>query len=85
MADAPNFASTLMSTAFQVGIASAAFIGGAAISAGWAYSQLPLLSTVAFAGALVGTVLLATLDRASQTGPGLTFTPPAFPSCSESA
>jgi DHA1 family inner membrane transport protein len=62
-ADAPNFASTLMSTAFQVGIASAAAIGGAAISAGWAYSQLPLLSSVAFAGGLIGTLALVALDR----------------------
>ena len=62
-ADAPNFASTLMSTAFQVGIASAAAIGGAAISAGWAYGQLPLLSSVAFGGGLLGTVALVTFHR----------------------
>jgi MFS transporter, DHA1 family, inner membrane transport protein len=60
-ADAPNFASTLMSTAFQVGIASAAVIGGAAINAGWAYGQLPLLSSVAFGGGLLGTLALVTL------------------------
>jgi DHA1 family inner membrane transport protein len=63
VADAPNFASTLMSTAFQVGIASAAAIGGAAISAGWAYGQLPLLSSVAFGGGLLGTLALVTFHR----------------------
>jgi DHA1 family inner membrane transport protein len=65
-ADAPNFASTLMSTAFQIGIASAAFIGGAAISAGWAYAQLPLLSSVAFGGGLLGTLALVALDRSPK-------------------
>jgi DHA1 family inner membrane transport protein len=62
-ADAPNFASTLMSTAFQVGIASAAAIGAAALSAGWAYGQLPLLSSIAFGAGLVGTLALVVLDR----------------------
>jgi DHA1 family inner membrane transport protein len=69
VADAPNFASTLMSTAFQVGIATAAFIGGAAISAGWAYSQLPLLSAAALAAALVGTVILVMFDRSRELAP----------------
>lgn len=69
VADAPNFASTLMSTAFQVGIASAAAIGGAAISAGWAYGQLPLLSSVAFGGGLLGTVALVTFHRRPKPVP----------------
>ncbi len=68
-ADAPNFASTLMSTAFQVGIASAAFIGGAVIKAGWAYGQLPLLSSVAFAGGLLGTLALVSLSRSRAPVP----------------
>jgi DHA1 family inner membrane transport protein len=62
-ADAPNFASTLMSTAFQIGIAAAAAIGAAALSAGWAYGQLPLLSSMGFAAGLVGTAALVLLDR----------------------
>lgn len=66
VADAPNFASTLMSTAFQVGIAAAAALGGAAISAGWAYAQLPLLSATALAGALAGTFVLVARDNARK-------------------
>lgn len=63
VADAPNFGSTLLSTAFQVGIASAAALGGAAISAGWAYQQLPLMGASAMAAGLIGTLLLIRLDR----------------------
>ena len=47
----------------RLGIASAAFIGGAAISAGWAYGQLPLLSCMAFGCGLLGTLALVTLHR----------------------
>ena len=33
------------------------------ISAGWAYGQLPLLSSVAFGGGLLGTLALVTFHR----------------------
>jgi DHA1 family inner membrane transport protein len=61
--DAPNFASTLMSTSFQVGIAAGAALGGAVIATGWAYGQLPLLSAGALIAALIGTLVLLTWDR----------------------
>jgi DHA1 family inner membrane transport protein len=68
-ADAPNFASTLLSTAFQVGIAAAATLGGAAISAGLAYAYLPLLSAAAFGAALLGTLALVAIDRSRRLAP----------------
>lgn len=61
--DAPNFASTLISTAFNIGIASGAAIGGAAIAAGWGYASLPLIDSGATALALIGTLLLGLYDR----------------------
>lgn len=64
--DAPNLAATLMNTAFQVGIAIGALVGGMALGNGWAYAQLPLLSAGAFALALVGTLALVGLDRARR-------------------
>jgi len=63
VADAPNFGSTLLSTAFQVGIAAAAAIGGAGLSAGWSYQQLPLMGAAAMACGLAGTLILTWLDR----------------------
>ena len=59
--DAPNFASTLISTAFNVGIASGAAIGGAAIAWGWGYGSLPWLDLSSQCVALAGTLLLATV------------------------
>ena len=61
--DAPNFASTLMNTGSQVGIAAGAALGGLVITWGWNYGQLPLLSAGFAALALVGTLLLVTSDR----------------------
>jgi DHA1 family inner membrane transport protein len=63
VSDAPNFASTLMSTSFQVGIAAGAALGGAVIAAGWAYAQLPLLSTGSLVASLIGTLALLAWDR----------------------
>jgi predicted MFS family arabinose efflux permease len=52
-----------MNSASQVGIAAGAALGGLFITAGWSYSQLPLLSAGAAALALAGTLLLVTSDR----------------------
>jgi DHA1 family inner membrane transport protein len=52
-ADAPNLASTLISTAFNVGIAFGAWLGGTALSHGWQYAQLPWIATVYLTGALL--------------------------------
>jgi MFS transporter, DHA1 family, inner membrane transport protein len=51
--DAPNLASTLNQGAFNLGNATGAWLGGAALTAGAQYQQLPLL------GALVAAVALA--------------------------
>jgi DHA1 family inner membrane transport protein len=61
--DAPNFASTLMNTASQVGIAAGAALGGYVIASGWTYGQLPLIAALACIVALGGTLLLVSLDR----------------------
>jgi DHA1 family inner membrane transport protein len=44
--DAPNLASTLISTAFNIGIAAGAWLGGVALNAGWSYAQLPWISVL---------------------------------------
>jgi len=61
--DAPNFASTLISTAFNVGIAGGAAIGGAALAAGWGYGVLPLLDAAFLTLALCGVLVLMAYDR----------------------
>jgi DHA1 family inner membrane transport protein len=63
VSDAPNFASTLISTAFQVGIAVGAALGGSAIAMGWGYARLPLLSALFMGFALVGTLVLFAFER----------------------
>lgn len=61
--DAPTFASTLTSTAFNIGIAAGAAIGGAAINAGLSYGQLPLIGSACFTLALLVVLALAAYDR----------------------
>ena len=63
IADAPNFGSTLISTAFNTGIAGGAALGAAAIASGWGYGQLPLLTALFHALALAVTLGLVTYDR----------------------
>jgi DHA1 family inner membrane transport protein len=55
---APNLASTLISTAFNVGIAGGAWLGALALSAGWGYARLPWIS-IAFMGAALIVALLS--------------------------
>jgi DHA1 family inner membrane transport protein len=60
---APNLASTLSNTAFNIGIASGAGVGGAALTAGFAYDQLPWLPfAFCTAGGCVAVVSML-LDR----------------------
>jgi DHA1 family inner membrane transport protein len=76
--DAPNFASTLMNTASQVGIAAGAALGGYVIAAGWSYAQLPLVAAFACLLALLGALLLISLDRraaAVRPAAGTTIAP----------
>jgi DHA1 family inner membrane transport protein len=62
-ADAPNLASTLISTGFNLGIAIAAALGAAAINAGWGYTSLPPLGAACEIVALALLVLLALFER----------------------
>ena len=68
--DAPNLVSTLISTAYNVGIAAGAWLGGVALNTGWDYAQLPGISAVLVAIALVVALLSRALDRrAAADGP----------------
>ena len=62
-ADAPNFASTLISTAFNIGIAAGPWLGGLALNAGWGYARLPWISVFFVAAALAVAILSAALER----------------------
>jgi len=66
---APNLASTLSNTAFNIGIAAGAWIGGTALSAGLTYDQLPWLPFV-FDSAAGGVVVISwLLDRREAAAP----------------
>jgi MFS transporter, DHA1 family, inner membrane transport protein len=61
--DAPNLVSTLISTAFNIGIALGAWIGGVVLTQGWTYQQLPLLSAGLALTALVVAVVTWAVER----------------------
>lgn len=69
--DAPNLVSTLISTAYNIGIAGGAWLGGVALNAGWHYGQLPGISAVFMAvGLAVGLASwVADRRRAAANGP----------------
>jgi DHA1 family inner membrane transport protein len=69
VSDAPNFASTLLSTSFQVGIAIGAALGGAVIAAGLGYAALPLVSAGFFGLGLLTTLSLMAYDRRLKAKP----------------
>ena len=69
IADAPNFGSTLISTAFQVGIAIGAATGAAAIASGWSFGQLPWLSALFYGLGLIGVLGLLAYDRRLKVKP----------------
>jgi DHA1 family inner membrane transport protein len=58
-ASAPNLAATLNQSAFNLGNASGAWIGGSAIAAGLAYDTLPWLGAGGVLLALVSAVISA--------------------------
>ncbi|MGM4928130.1 MFS transporter [Tardiphaga sp. 619_E2_N8_5] len=60
--DAPNLASTLNQGAFNLGNATGAWIGGAALNAGVHYAQLPLLAALVTMVGL-GLTLSSLIDR----------------------
>ncbi len=65
---APNLVSTLISTAYNIGIAAGAWFGGVALGSGWHYAQLPGLSAIFVAIALVVALLSWGLDRRGAAG-----------------
>ena len=64
--DAPNLASTLVSTAFNLGIAGGAALGGFALERGWGYERLPWISLVFAIGGLMVALYLAAHDRSHR-------------------
>jgi MFS transporter, DHA1 family, inner membrane transport protein len=62
-ADAPNLASSLIPSGFNVGIALAAFVGAMMLNAGYAYRSLPLLGVAAM---IVATVVALSSHIAEQ-------------------
>ena len=66
--DAPNLASTLISTAFNIGIAVGPWLGGLALTYGWGYARLPWISVIFTVLALGIAVLLAAMDRRAAAG-----------------
>jgi DHA1 family inner membrane transport protein len=65
-ADAPHLASTLISTAFNIGIAAGAWLGGLALNAEWGYARLPWISVFFVAAALAVAILSVVLERRAE-------------------
>ncbi len=68
--DSPNLASTLISTAYNVGIAGGAWLGGVALNAGLSYARLPAISTVFMALTLIVALASWAADRRAAAGGG---------------
>jgi DHA1 family inner membrane transport protein len=62
---APNLASSLISTAFNIGIAAGAFIGSRLIDSGVSYADIPAVGVVASLGAAIAAALSWWLERRS--------------------
>jgi DHA1 family inner membrane transport protein len=65
--EAPNLAATLNQGAFNMGNAAGAWIGGAALSLGVSYANLPFVGSATALAALGAALALQALDR--QAGP----------------
>ena len=63
---APNLASALVSTAFNIGIAAGAFIGAALLTAGVSYADLPAVGVVSAVCAAATAALSYWLERRSK-------------------
>lgn len=68
-ADAPNLASSLIPSGFNVGIAVAAFVGATMLNAGYGYRDLPLIGVVAMIVAAVVALLSHLRERRSGDRP----------------
>jgi DHA1 family inner membrane transport protein len=69
--DAPNLAATLNQGAFNLGNAAGAWLGGLALSAGWSFRDLPLLSAGVAVVALGVAAFSYWLDRTHLVRPEL--------------
>ena len=68
-ADAPNLASSLIPSGFNVGIAFAAFIGATMLNAGYGYRSLPVLGIAAMIVATVVALLSYLAERRTGVMP----------------
>ncbi|MBN9334603.1 MFS transporter [Devosia sp.] len=68
-ADAPNLASALIPTGFNIGIAIGAILGAGLIDSGLGYSVLPLIGAVTSALAAAIAVMSGLMDRSSGALP----------------
>lgn len=73
-ADAPNLASSLIPSGFNVGIALAAFVGATMLNAGLSYRSLPLVGLAAMAVAVVTACLSYAAERRNGGRPPLPAT-----------
>jgi DHA1 family inner membrane transport protein len=72
-ADAPNLASSLIPSGFNVGIALAASVGAMLLDGGYGYRSLPLVGVAAMiVGAAVALISSAAERRAGKTPPAAT-------------
>ncbi len=65
--DAPNLAATMNQSAFNLGNASGAWLGGAALTAGLSYAQLPYLGAGLAALGLALALICASIARRVET------------------
>ncbi len=68
--EAPNLVATLNQGAFNLGNATGAWLGGAALGAGLAYGELPWLGAALGAAALMSTSISIRLERGGRQGGG---------------
>jgi DHA1 family inner membrane transport protein len=68
-ADAPNLASSLIPSGFNVGIALAAFVGATMLNAGLPYRSLPLVGVMAMAIAVAAAILSYAAEKRSGVRP----------------
>jgi DHA1 family inner membrane transport protein len=68
-ADAPNLASSLIPSGFNVGIALAAFIGAMLLNGGYGYRSLPVLGIAAMIVAAVVALMSQASERRSGAPP----------------
>lgn len=73
-ADAPNLASSLIPSGFNVGIAVAASLGATMLNAGLSYRSLPLVGVAAMAVAVVAAGLSYAAERRSTAAPPMPAT-----------